>query len=507
MRKIAFPIVLILSLSGLIGCNQHKVAASSDSSPDKVLYYVDPMHPAYRSDKPGIAPDCGMQLVPVYAYQTNKISEKAASPAAITLTAQQRQIAGVRVSAAEKKSGTNKLRLFGRVAVDESRLFRVNAGIEGYIQSVAEVTTGSFVKKDQLLATFSAPSATMTLQTYLLNLGAEDRYTAAAAASSPEAQSLGSTNANIQQRSQQLHNLGMSSIQMQEIRKTRQVPEFINILAPGSGIVVARNVSPGLKFDRGAEWFRIADLSRVWIIANVTGTDVGYVHPGVRAQVSVPNQNKSFPAIISDVLPQVDPTTGVMKVRLEADNPGFVLRPDMFVDVVVSVVLPSRIMVAHDAVFDTGLKKTVFVERSEGMFEPREVETGARFEDSVEIVKGLQPGERIVVSGNFLLDSESRLRNPEASGTALLAGSQDKTGTAAEFAKTELATKSSSTKAQHAKDPKCGMELDPAKALSAGLTANHNGTTYYFCSKGCKEEFLANPEKFLAAGHAGVVRD
>ena len=201
---------------------------------------------------------------------------------------------------------------------------------------------------------------------------------------------------------------------MEEIKRTRQFPESIKIVAPVDGFVLARNVSPGQKFERDTEWYRIADLRRVWILADVFENDAQYLHPGTHVRVSLPDQRKTLMGRVSDVLPQFDAATRTLKVRLEVDNPGYVLRPDMFVDVELPVAFSRAVVVPAGAVLDSGLKKTVFVERGEGLFAPRLVETGRRFDDRVEIVKGLQPGERIVVSGNFLINSESRLKEAAA---------------------------------------------------------------------------------------------
>jgi membrane fusion protein, copper/silver efflux system len=337
--------------------------------------------------------------------------EAVLSPARVNLSGDKQQLIGVRSSQVEKVSETRTLRVLGRVAPDEARVYKLNAGIDGFIREVSPATTGSAVKKDQLLATFSAPNSIQIIQQYILVLGAQDRVKQAITERSVEAQAGPLANSNYQQRSNQLQNLGMSVVQMVEIARTREVPESIKILAPADGFVLARNVSPGLKFDRGAEWYRIADLSRVWIVADVFRTDARYVSPGTRARVSLPDVNQTVAARVTEVLPQFDAATRTLKVRLEADNPGYVLRPDMFVDVEVSVTLPATIAVPVDAVIDSGLARTVFVDRGDGSFEARPVETGWRFGDRVEIVKGLSAGERIVVTGTFLLDSESRMRS------------------------------------------------------------------------------------------------
>jgi Cu(I)/Ag(I) efflux system membrane fusion protein len=420
VKKTLYTLLLFLVATGTFVAgswySQHKASANTSAGARKVLYYVDPMHPAYKSDKPGIAPDCGMQLVPVYAGSplaaANSGNPSSSLPSgAVQIDPAKQQLFGVRVEPVEKSSGAYKIRLLGRVVPDEARVYKLNAGIDGFIQEVSTATTGSIVRKDQVLATFSSPMATMTIQTFLLNMGAEDRFEKSAAEGSVEGQSMAATNANLQQRFQQLQNLGMSTLQMDEIRRTRQFPETIKIVSPADGFVVARSVSPGQKFERGAEYYRIADLSRVWILADVYESDAQYLQPGAQVRVNLPDQGKSFPGRVSNVLPQFDGATRTFKARIEVDNPGYALRPDMFVDLELPVAFSRTVVLPTGAVLDSGLKKTVFVERAQGLFSPREVETGRRFDDRVEIVKGLAAGERIVVSGNFLVSSESRLKD------------------------------------------------------------------------------------------------
>jgi membrane fusion protein, copper/silver efflux system len=211
---------------------------------------------------------------------------------------------------------------------------------------------------------------------------------------------------------EELLSIGMSRAQIEEIRRTRAVPSTIRIVAPAAGFVIARNLTAGEKIASGQELFQIADLRHVWILADVSGADAQYVRPGMTAEVSVPGRAATIRAAVSRaVVPQFNAENQAAKVRLEADNPGFALRPDMFVDVHLPVTLPAAIALPVDAVLDAGLNKRVFVERADGAFEPRAVETGWRFGDRVEIVKGLSAGDRVVVSGTFLLDSESRMRH------------------------------------------------------------------------------------------------
>jgi RND family efflux transporter MFP subunit len=467
------PSYLLLLLSLTIAAffagswrSRHSAAGNSSPSGRRILYYSDPMHPSYKSDKPGTAPDCGMQLEPVYA--DGGVPDGGMPPEhpnLVKVEGGRQQFNGLETSAVEKASGEYAIRLFGRVTVDEARTYKLNAGADGYIEQVAAATTGSRVKRDQVLATFSTPMAVMAIQTYLLNLATEDDVKGAAAGSA-QAQENPAVKANLQQRVQQLHNLGMSTFQMEELRRSREFPPSIKIVSPADGVVLARNVSPGQKFERGAEWYRIADLSRVWVMADVFDEDNQYLRPGTRACVSLPNHKQSFSAVVGEVLPQFDAGSRTLKVRLEIDNPDYALRPDMFVDVELLVAYSDVISVPMDAVLDSGLRKTVYIDRGEGNFEPREVETGRRFAGRVEIVRGLEPGERIASAGTFMLDSETRMRQ---TATAV----HDET----------------------TKDPVCGMKLQTA---NAGARMEYQGVMRYFCSPKCKDKFVFNPHGYLA---------
>jgi RND family efflux transporter MFP subunit len=330
------------------------------------------------------------------------------------MTAESQRVIGVQVHAVERASGTERLRVFGRVAPAENSVHRIDVGIDGFIREISPVTTGSEVKKDQWLATFSAPDMRSPIQGY--QVAAELFERAVKDGESPGSIDLAA--AALEQSTDRLLTLGMSAAQIEEIRRTRHVPANIRITAPADGFVIARNISTGQKIGKGNELYRIADLRRVWVLADVFGADAEYVQPGAIAEVSVPGRSASLRArVSSDVRPEFDPDSQSVKLRLEADNPGFVLRPDMFVDVALLVALPPAITLPGDAIVDSGLKKMVFVERSAGVFESRQVETGWRFGGRVQIVKGLAAGDRVVVAGTFLLDSENRLRTTTSAGS------------------------------------------------------------------------------------------
>ena len=444
----------------------------------RVLYYVDPMNPGHTSEKPGIAP-CGMRMEPVYADEGSASQSvgsvpSALGPGTVRVSPEKQQIIGVRLGQVEKASGTYVLRAPGRVVVDETRFFRLVAAIDGWTKQIFPHSTGSLVKKDQPLISFYSKEFLAAQQSYFYGLKTMDRLKQTEGQNQEQ---LSATADQIRAAEETLQTLGMGDVQIQEIARSRQATRDIILRAPVTGFVLARNVFLGQRFERGTELFRLVDSAHVWILADVFGSEAEQIRPGSLARISLPHSEKVFHAKVSDTLPQFDAASRTLKVRLEMENPDYALRPDMFVDVEFAITLPAALTVPADAVLDSGLKKTVFVDRGNGFFEPRQVETGWRAGNRMEITKGLMVGEKIVVSGNFLIDSESKMRMAAAGMNAPPQG--EKT-------------------AQRATDPVCGMEVSVEAAKALGQTLEHRGKSYYFCTAECKEKFEKNPEPYLA---------
>jgi Cu(I)/Ag(I) efflux system membrane fusion protein len=423
------PIVVVLLMAGSFGIGRWRDRAvnagppsstGSSKSAKKILYYRDPMHPAYRSDKPGTAPDCGMALVPVYApvyapvYGSAPAPEAAANGApaaleagAVRIGAAQQQLIGVRLGVAEESSGTRKFRTLGRIIPDEARVYRVTAKVDGWVRKIYPVSTGTLVRKGQPLLAVYSKDFQVAQQAYLFSLNQLDRFKDGDEPDAMDRLKLGATEALVN-----LRVMGVSEDQIQEIARTRKILLEVNLGAPAAGFLTARTVYPDQRFDRGMDFYKIVDISQVWILADLPGPEAGFIQPGTAARVSVPQLAAAgFEARVGNALPQFDAVSRTLQVRLEAGNPGFVLKPDMYVDVEFAIPTSRALTVPRDAVIDSGLKKIVFVDRGNGGFEPRQVRTGWRTPDTVEIVEGLKPGERIVISGNFLIDSESRLQS------------------------------------------------------------------------------------------------
>lgn len=463
--------------------NRQPGPAASSASVRQVLYYTCPMHPQYKSDHPGDAPCCGMRLVPVYAgtaaSSTDPVTPDA--PGMVQVDAAKQQLIGVRTDEVKRASASHLLRVPGRISVDEERLYRITAGTDGWIRDLGRNSAGAFVKKNQILASYYAQNLLAAAQTFVFALQTNAQVERGDATLGYQRTP---TALNLQVALDSLRGLGMSEFQIEEIQQTRIAPTQIHVYSPIDGFVIARNISPGQRFDKGTEMYRIADIAHVWVMTDIFEKDREFVRPGALANVHY--RGRELPARMSAVLPQFDPQSRTLKTRFELDNPGYVLRPDMFVDVEIHVDMPAAVTVPADAVIDSGRQKTVFVERGDRMFEPRQVETGWRLADRVEVTNGLKPGERIVVAGNFLIDSESRMKLAAVAVPAM-AGDRP---------------------AAQEKDPVCRMTVDPKSPKA--ITTQHNGKTWYFCSDECKKTFEANPEKYapkkLSAQDANGVR-
>ncbi len=476
--RLAIFLVALAAVAFLAGTRFGRKSVVSRESPEthRILYYVDPMNPAHTSDKPGKAP-CGMDMEPVYADSAAAgmpaTLPLSLPPGTIKVSAEKQQLIGVRVEPAAKKSLVHKVRLLGKVATDETRIYRINATVDGWITKTMPVAAGSHVKKDETIAGFYSPEFLATANALVFALGSADRVVVTGNETEAQKGQIANFNLNIKQYRDGLRALGMSDVQIDEVVRTRVRPETINITSPTDGFILLRNVSDGQRFEKGTELFRIADLSRVWIIVDVFEKEASVVQGDQPVNVSLPSQGKTFTAIVSKTLPQFDNTTRTLKLRLEAENPDFMLKPDMFVDVELPLSLPEQLVIPAEAVVDAGLRQTVYVDRGNGYFEARDLQLGSRVGDQVQVLHGLNADERIVVSGNFLLDSESRMKLAAAGMLS-----------------------------SPSRDPVCGMAVDENAAKAAKRSSEYQGKTYYFCSEGCKKKFDADPAKSLAKAKA-----
>jgi len=389
----------------------HQSGAAHASAPATTIYTC-PMHANYRSDHPGNCPICGMPLEAVRAGGATA-GGNALPHGAVQVSPERQQAIGVRLGVVNRVAGARLLRTTGRVAPDENRTYPIVAAVSGWIRNVESVATGDAVKKDQVLASFLPPEVEFKSAQQSYYTGLEAFYRMAVTQSQPQSrpQSHPSLRGEvIDQMADPLRSMGVSNSQLREMAKSRELVQDIRVESPVDGVVLKRSVSAGLRFDRGFELYRIADLDRVWILADVYRHQLPFIRRGASVRITTAQESRALTATVSPSEPMFDEATATLKVRLEAANPRRALKPGMLVDVEFPVDLPAALVVPADAIVDSGLRKTVFVDRGNGYFEPRPVETGWRAGDDVAVTKGLMPGERIVVSGTFFVDSESRMK-------------------------------------------------------------------------------------------------
>ena len=491
MRRTNLAIAVIAAMLASYGLGRYLPASKRDSNPGRhVAYYVDPMHPAYKSDKPGIAPDCGMRLVPVYSDEPSNtaalLSVAKMAEQVVSIDVATQRLMGIRVAPVQRSAATRIVPAVGRVVPEDTRVYSINSGVDGFIRETHEDSVGILVKKDQTLATYYASEIVAAASGFLAATarvpGSIGRDGARFTPNFPGTVAKEGAR-SIDGYTDHLRNLGMSDAQIKRIAESGELPDSIDVVAPADGFILARNVSPGQHFDHNMEFYRIADLSRVWVIAEIYEQDASYLRPGGMARITLRDQGRQLSARITDSLPQSEAGGGTVKLRLEVDNPNFVLRPEMLVDIELPVRLPTAVTVPLDAVVDSGEHARVYVEKREGVFEPREVETGWRTAEQVEILHGIQPGERVVVAATFLVDSESRLKATESTPVPMPMPAK---GSPASMPQHMAA-------AQKATDPVCGMMVDPAAAAASGNSYAYRGTTYYFCSAEHKQAFEKDP--------------
>lgn len=323
----------------------------------------------------------------------------------ITLSSDKVQLIGVRTAVASLQSLDKQIRTVGKVEVDETRLAYVNTKISGWVKKLYVNFTGDRVVKGQPLFSLYSPDLVTAQEEYLLAL----RSRSTASNGIPEVQA--SEQSLIDSAKQRLLLWDITPDQIDALEKTGKPLTNMIIEAPASGIVLEKMVIDGGFITPGMNLYKIADLSSLWITADVYEYEVSLVKIGQQARVTLTYASgEVLHGTVSYIYPTLDPVTRTVKVRIAVKNQGLLLKPDMFANVEIMVSSGSRLVIPREAVLDSGQRQIVYVEKQPGVYEMRAVTLGVRGENFVEVVKGIKKGERVVTSGNFLIDSESQLR-------------------------------------------------------------------------------------------------
>jgi len=380
-------------------------AGASSPSARQILYYRHPMDPSVHSDKPA-KDDMGMDYVPVYAGDALGASS-VPGRAAMTIPQERAQLLGIRSEPVTAGVSGGTLRTVGHVAIDERRREVVQTKYEGYVETLYADFTGKPVRRGQPLLAIYSPELVAAQKEFLVARGAQQRL----GESSVPGVAKGSTELAEAAR-QRLRSLDVSPDEIATLERTGAARRTITLRSPVSGLVIQKMAFEGMQVSPADRLYEIADLSRVWILAEVYEKDLPAVRVGLPARVVLPNRpGREWRGTVNFVSPTVKPETHTVEARIELSNADGLLKPDMFADVYLEGASTSALTVPQSAVVQTGERTLVFVDKGQGHYEPREVSIGERVPGGYRVRGGLVAGERVVVSANFLLDSESSIRS------------------------------------------------------------------------------------------------
>ena len=377
------------------------VATDAAKPASKLLYYRNPMGLPDTSPTPKKDP-MGMDYIAVYE---GAAQEEAAAPGQVVISTQKVQKLGVRTEAAQQRSLDRTVRAAGRIEPDERRLFTIAPKFEGYVERLHVNVTGQPVTKGQPLFEAYSPELVSAQHEYAIAV----QGVAALKDADSQAQ------AGMQQLAQssltRLKNWDISDEQIKALTRTGATQRTLTFRSPATGIVMEKKAVQGMRFMPGDMLYQVADLSRVWVIADVFEQDLALVKSGTRAQVNInAYPGKALSGTVTYVYPTLKAETRTVPVRVELANPGGVIKPGMFAQVEMQVRAKAPgVTVPVSAVIDSGTRQVVLVQLEEGRYEPREVKLGARSDTYVEVFSGVKVGEQVVVAANFLIDAESNL--------------------------------------------------------------------------------------------------
>jgi membrane fusion protein, copper/silver efflux system len=406
-------------------CGMRLVPVETETAPQKAQLYVCPMHPEVTSDQPGRCPKCGMKLVPVEGEKEGsgfrepeavpdgdaaRKSGEAGAPVQGMVPVQvgetARALAGIQTATARKEEMEVEIRTVGSVTPDETRVRHIHTKISGWVDKLFVNFTGQVIRKGEPVLAIYSPALFSSQEEFLKAQGLASGFSGSTI---PEVRRGGEE--LLQSARKRLELFDVPEGFIQELARTGKPRRDVTLLSPVSGFVTAKSVFEGHEVEPGMELYAVTDLSRVWIEAEFYEYESHAVREGQAATISLPyDPGRTLQGRVSYIYPYLNPDTRTLKVRFDVPNTDLLLKPSMYVDVLLTSRTGESVVVPDSAVMDTGMRQIVFVDRGNGSFEPREVKVGLRSGGKTQILSGVDAGEEVVVRANFLLDSESRLR-------------------------------------------------------------------------------------------------
>lgn len=391
------------------------------------LLHRRPAMPVQDPSNPVVAEGPASAKQEAHSIQAERGEGPALAP--IQVSPQRLQQIGVTTAQAELKDVNDQLRIPGNVDVDEERLAYVQTRFPGWIQDVFANATWQYVRKGERLFTIYSPELVSTEQEYLL-ARQNQRAFAPAMHSTPGPSTshfpgAGGTASQesgwlVQAAEERLRQFDVPPAEIAALEESGKAQHEIAVVSPASGYIMERNALPHAYVQPETKLYTIADLATVWVYANVFQSDVGRLRPRDPAEVTVDAYpGRTFRGRIDQILPDVDPTTRTVRVRLIFRNPGLLLKPGMYVSVTIDIPLGRQLVIPASGVLQAGTRELAFIDHGQGNLEPRVIQTGPQIDDSTVVLSGLRPGDRIVSSANFLVDSEAQLQSAIGSFTPL----------------------------------------------------------------------------------------
>ncbi len=405
MKKV-FLILLLLLLGGIMGAgglymtSRHGREASAPAEGGagkkgrKILYYKAPMDPSYISEKPGKSP-MGMDLIPVYEGE-----EDTMEPGTVKIDPVTIQNMGVRTAKVRRMRLEKTIRTVGRITYDEKKVYHIHTKIDGWVEKLYFDFTGQKVNRGDTLLEFYSPKL----------ISAEEELLLARKMAARMKEVRRTSLVDLSRRRLELWDVPED--QIREIEETGKAKRTLRILSPVTGIIVDKPVVEGMYVQPGRNLFTIADISTVWAYADIYEYELPWVRLGQGVDMTLASYpGKVFHGHVSFIYPFVEPKTRTIRVRVEFDNPDFRLKPDMYADMTLRAVVSRRaVAVPKEAVLLSGKRSVVILSRGNGKFRPQDVVLGAETDDYYEVRSGLKPGDTVVTSAQFLIDSESSLK-------------------------------------------------------------------------------------------------
>jgi RND family efflux transporter MFP subunit len=369
----------------------------------KIKYWAAPMDPKYIRNEPGKSP-MGMDLVPVYEEE----GDEKMPASTIRIDPGTVQNMGVRTKPVVRKKLTKTIRAFGNITYDETRIYTVNTKFSGWIEKLYVNFEGEKVRKGQPLFEIYSPELVSAQEEYLLALEQNAGLSSSAYESIREgAKSL------LEASRTRLQYWDLSDTQIKKIEKLGRPKKTLTVHSPANGVVIEKDAFQGHFVKAGAHQYVIADLSNVWVDVDIYEYELPWVKKGMAADMELPYvPGKRFNGKVLYIYPYLSAKTRTARLRLKFPNPDYRLKPDMYATIYLNSAISSNsLVIPQEAVIDSGVRKIVFISLGKGKFQPREVKIGVEGNDNeFQVLEGLEEGEKVVVSAQFMLDSESRLR-------------------------------------------------------------------------------------------------